>query len=540
MVATGDGGLGRRPGSGPRQATARTGPFDGARRLVAGDYDCIRVETEAAPTRSDLPPPDDAHAVALRVSGLGKRFKVFRSPRDRLKEWVTFGRVRSHSEFWAVRDVSFELQRGVCLGVIGANGAGKSTLLKVITGVLKPTAGRVERRGRMLSLLELGAGLDPEMTGRANIERMAALLNFPPGFARQRMDEIRDFAELGEFFDRQVGKYSSGMRARLGFSMYACFEPDIFIVDEVLSVGDVFFRQKCAARMRALVERGVTMLFVSHDAPAVLNLCDEAILLRNGRVVFHGAPEEAIRRHHATALKGIARHAGPARSPLSPSSFDPSTRQGEGVSSVGKREQRVLDRDVIGARHAHRHGEGGARILACRVTGTDTKDTLSTTMGGQLVFHVLVEASKDLIKPSVGIQLYDRLSNLVFAAATAQLRHRLPDMRAGERALVWLKLSMDVKDGDYTFGLSVCEPHGEVEGAATFHDCLELLGPLQVALPTGAPRTFYGMARLPMVASHARVGDSRGGSELVDGDTERLDPATQGESDRTGDVGQSV
>lgn len=482
-------------------------------------------------------PDRDADDVALRVVDLGKRFKIYRTPRDRLKEWFTLGHARKHSEFWAVRGVNLTLKRGICLGVIGANGAGKSTLLKVITGVLKPTTGRVERHGRMLSLLELGAGLDPEMTGRANIERMATLLNFPPGFARQKMNEIREFAEIGEFFDRQVGKYSTGMRARLGFSMYACFEPDIFIVDEVLSVGDIFFRQKCATRMRTLVDRGVTMLFVSHDAPAVLNLCDEAILLRNGRVAFHGAPEEAIRRHHATALqRGKALTSGGRGSKESKTG---AARQGVTIKALmpGKREQRVIERDVIGERHAHRHGEGGAQILACRVTGTDTKDTLSSIMGGQLVFHVLIEARSDLVKPSVGIQLYDRLNNLVFAAATAQLKHRLPDMKAGDRALVWLKLSMDVKDGDYTFGLSVCEPHGEVEGAATFHDCLELLGPLQVALPTDVPRTFYGMAKLAMNASHARLASSHHtGEGIVSEDEISAEPG----SERLGEPSQTV
>jgi ABC-type glutathione transport system ATPase component len=200
------------------------------------------------------------------------------------------------------------------------------------------------------------------------------LLNFPKEFAAARMSEIESFAELGEFFDRPVRLYSSGMRARLGFAMYACFRPDIFIVDEVLSVGDVFFRQKCATRMRQLMDEGMTMLFVSHDAQAVLNLCDEAILLQNGKLVFSGSPEEAIRRHHSSLSQ--------------PAKWEKRKPNAAVVAAdkarvLSKEEKAIVRFDVLGPRRDHRHGTGEARIVGCRVTNSQNQDVASIHVGRQ-------------------------------------------------------------------------------------------------------------------------------------------------------------
>lgn len=443
-----------------------------------------------------VPAVDDP--VVVQVSGLSKRYRIYKNPSDRIAEWLSLGRASRHTDFWALRDVSFELRKGRCLGVVGANGAGKSTLLKLITGVLRPTKGTVKVQGRVLSLLELNAGLDPELTGRENVQGLATLLNFPRDYARTRSQEIEAFAELGDFFDRPVRLYSSGMRARLGFSMYACFRPEVFIVDEVLSVGDVFFRQKCATRMRELLEEGMTMLFVSHDAQAVLNLCDEAILLQKGRLIFRGPPEEAIRRHHAAAeAAGRARWAKPAR--------DPAKEEAYRARALGREEQAIVRHDVIGSRRDQRHGNGGAEIVACRVTNAQGRPTASVHVGEKLTFHVLIRATAPIQKPSVGLQLYDRLNNLVFGSATAQLRHRLPPLEPGQTAVVYLTLTADVKEGPYTFGLSVTEPDPTETGQAVFHDCLDSLGPIEVAIGPNQKRRFFGMARLPLTAHHAVV-----------------------------------
>ncbi len=434
--------------------------------------------------------------VVIEARGLTKRFKIYKNPSDRVAEWVSLGRVVRHSTFAAVEGVSFTLRKGRCLGVVGANGAGKSTLLKMLTGVLRPTEGSFSMTGRVLSLLELSAGLDVEMSGRENVRSMALLLNFPKEFAAARMSEIESFAELGEFFDRPVRLYSSGMRARLGFAMYACFRPDIFIVDEVLSVGDVFFRQKCATRMRQLMDEGMTMLFVSHDAQAVLNLCDEAILLQNGRLVFSGSPEEAIRRHHSSLSQ--------------PAKWEKRKPNAAVVAAdkarvLSKEEKAIVRFDVLGPRRDHRHGTGEARIVGCRVTNSQNQDVASIHVDGKLTFHLLIEADHRIDRPSVGIQLYDRLNNLVFASATAQLRHKLPALDPGQRMVVYLTLTFGVKEGPYTFGLSLTEPSPVAGEQAIFHDCFDLLGPIEVSAPPDGKAAFFGMVRLPMGAHHALI-----------------------------------
>src|SRR4051794_24542015 len=197
----------------------------------------------------------------IRVSGLGKKFKLYPRPWGRLAEWLTLGRAVRHDDFWALRDVSFTVAGGESLGVIGVNGSDKSTLLKILSGALYPTEGTFEIRGRVLSLLELGTGVNMQLTGRQNVITSSRLLDFPQGYAEQRMADIEAFADLpAGFFDRPVGLYSSGMLPRLVFSMFACFDPDVFIVDEALSVGDVFFQQKCARRLQEMRAKGTTML----------------------------------------------------------------------------------------------------------------------------------------------------------------------------------------------------------------------------------------------------------------------------------------
>ena len=428
--------------------------------------------------------------IMVSASGLTKDFRIYKRPSDRLMEWASAGRLIRHTSFRAVDGVSFQLEQGKCLGVVGANGAGKSTLLKMLTGVLRPTAGSFHVQGRVLSLLELSAGLDPDMTGRENVRSMATLLNFPGEFALKKSREVQDFADLGDFFDRPVRVYSSGMRARLGFSMYACFRPDVFIVDEVLSVGDVFFRQKCARRMRELLDEGMTMLFVSHDSQAVLNLCDEAILLQSGRVTFHGSPEETIRRHVSSQEYGSKARRQAIRKAV--------------PSSIGAtpKEQSIIARDVIGSRATHRHGLGEARIVACRVTNGTNHDVLSTPQDGKLKFHLLIESDRVVEQPSVGLQLYDRLNNLVFASATVHVGHKLPPLMPGRRMCVHLTVTMSVRIGPYTFGLSLAEPSATRGTGSAFLDCIDGLGPLEVhAVDERGPR-FFGAARLPMSAHH--------------------------------------
>ena len=231
----------------------------------------------------------------LKVEDVSIRFNLSKENVDNLKELIVKklrGEKIRYNEFWALKNINFELGKGDRLGILGLNGAGKSTLLKVIAGVYKPTTGTITRKGNMAPMIELGVGFDPNYTGRENIFLYGSVLGFPREFLEEKYEEILEFSELGEFIDVPIKNYSSGMRARLGFSIATVVEPDILILDEVLSVGDAKFRKKCEKKMQSMFDHGVTVLFVSHSLDQVKRLCNKAILLDHGEMVAIGGIDE--------------------------------------------------------------------------------------------------------------------------------------------------------------------------------------------------------------------------------------------------------
>lgn len=235
--------------------------------------------------------------IVLKIENLSKTFNIYSSPSGRLKEWLTFGSRTYHADFQALKDISFSVKKGEFLGIIGPNGAGKSTLLRIITGALDPTNGSYQLSGRILSLIDLNGGMEPELTGRENIIRSTRLLGFPPGYAEEQMPQIEAFAELGDFFDRPLKIYSSGMRIRLAFSMFAFLECDLLILDEVLAVGDIFFRQKCYARLGELIKKDTAIVLVTHSTGTVSQYCDNVIVMNKGIVHYYGEPGTAIQKY---------------------------------------------------------------------------------------------------------------------------------------------------------------------------------------------------------------------------------------------------
>ncbi len=236
--------------------------------------------------------------VAVAVRNLGKCYRIYRRPQDRLKQALWRGRKRYFREFWALRGVSLEVRRGETVGIMGRNGCGKSTLLQTICGTLTPTTGQIEIHGRIAALLELGAGFNPEFSGRDNVYLNGAILGLSRDEIDARYDDIVAFAELGEFIDRPVKMYSSGMHVRLAFAVAASIEPDILVVDEALAVGDEAFQRKCFARIEAIKQRGGTILFVSHAAALVTQLCDRAVLLDRGELLMTGRPKTVVAKYH--------------------------------------------------------------------------------------------------------------------------------------------------------------------------------------------------------------------------------------------------
>lgn len=227
---------------------------------------------------------------ALYAEDLSKCYRIYRKPIHRL--WDVIFNSRSYQEFWAVRSVYLDIPHGSTVGIIGENGAGKSSLLKLLTGITSPTTGRVEVQGRIASLLELGAGFHPEFTGRENIRLNCAILGMTPEETAERFQRIVDFSELGDFIDRPVKTYSSGMYVRLGFSVAATVDPDILIIDEALSVGDEHFRGKCTNRLNEIREQGKTVVFVSHDMGAIKSMCNWVVLMDQGKILEQGTAEQ--------------------------------------------------------------------------------------------------------------------------------------------------------------------------------------------------------------------------------------------------------
>ncbi|MCE7697896.1 MAG: ABC transporter ATP-binding protein [Methanobacterium paludis] len=232
--------------------------------------------------------------IVIKAENVGMEFNLSQEKVDNLKEYVIkfLKRQLLFQPFWALKNVSLEIEKGDRVGLVGLNGAGKSTLLKLMSGVMKPTEGSIEVKGRISPLLELGAGFDPDYTGRENIFLNGALLGYSKEFLESKFDEIVEFSELEEFIDVPLKNYSSGMRARLGFSIATSVQPEILILDEVLSVGDAKFKEKSQEKMKALLDGKVTLLFVSHSIGDVRNLCNKAVWLQKGRVIAHGPVKE--------------------------------------------------------------------------------------------------------------------------------------------------------------------------------------------------------------------------------------------------------
>jgi ABC-type polysaccharide/polyol phosphate transport system ATPase subunit len=232
---------------------------------------------------------------AVAVEGVSKRFRLYHEKYTSLKEKVIHAGRVPHEDLWALRDLSFEVQEGETVGILGRNGSGKSTLLKCVCGVLQPTAGQIRVRGKLAGLLELGAGFQPELSGRDNIYLNGSMLGLSKREVDRMFDDIVEFAELGQFIDNQVKFYSSGMYVRLGFAVAVNVDPDVLVIDEVLAVGDERFQRKCTDRVRQFQREGRTILFVSHSPDQVRSICDRAVVLSDGVMIGLGSPGEAVR-----------------------------------------------------------------------------------------------------------------------------------------------------------------------------------------------------------------------------------------------------
>src|SRR5579871_5559794 len=240
---------------------------------------------------------------SIELQGVSKCYAIYDAPGDRLKELATLNRWKRHRDFWALRDVSFSVRRGETFCIIGENGSGKSTLLQLVAGILQPTAGAIGINGRVAALLELGAGFNPEFTGRANVYLNGAILGLTTREIDQRYREIESFADIGDFINQPVKTYSSGMVVRLAFAVAIHVDPEILLVDEALAVGDIYFRQRCMRKVHELRTRGISILFVSHAMADVKAIGDRAMWLDHGRIREIGATDRVVTKYLAAMVE---------------------------------------------------------------------------------------------------------------------------------------------------------------------------------------------------------------------------------------------
>ncbi len=317
---------------------------------------------------------------AIRIEGLGKCYHIYDTPRDRLKQFLWRGSRNFYREFWALRDVAFDVKKGETIGIIGRNGSGKSTLMKMLAGTLTPTTGTIETQGRVAALLELGSGFNPEFTGRENVFLNGAILGIGRTEMAERFDQIAAFADIGDFIDQPVKTYSSGMVVRLAFAVSVHVNPDILLIDEALSVGDAVFQFKCKERMEQLAASGTTLLFVSHDLGLVRAFCKRVVYLTQGRLVAAGQADD-VTEHYLLDMRADQAKALTIRSTVA---TKPALEGGKGLA----------------------FGTSEGRVVSAYFAGLNSTRTIFTT-GEKTRIRVSVEFKQSLKDPTVSIMLQD-------------------------------------------------------------------------------------------------------------------------------------
>jgi lipopolysaccharide transport system ATP-binding protein len=419
---------------------------------------------------------------AIRVRNVAKRYDLYARNLDRLRSIATG---RSHAKpFWALCDATFDVYPGEAVGIVGRNGSGKSTLLQIIAGTLTPSAGTVEIRGRIAALLELGSGFNPQFTGRENCFLAGAIL----GISRREMDhrlaDIAQFADIGDFFDQPVELYSSGMHARLAFSVAISVHPDILIVDEVLAVGDAGFQARCTARLRQLLSRGVTLLFVSHSADAVKSICSKAVFLEAGKQLAFGSSGPVVDQYLSSL-----RQATTARALANVSVHRPELAE----SLPADRSAAPEDLELA-------NGTGHAEIVdnAVRVLDADGRHAEAFAFEELIVIEFDIRATASLTKLDAELVVRDRTGLDIFGAYAWDEGLRMPPMSPGEVVRVQFRFQHRLAPGPYSVVVAaVRRPEKPGEGLLTLHYLDTPVGGAFIALERPR-RDVRGKVHLPV------------------------------------------
>jgi lipopolysaccharide transport system ATP-binding protein len=415
---------------------------------------------------------DRADEVILDVRRVSKTYLVYRRPIDRLKQMFARAGRKYYDEVNALQDVSFTLRRGEALGVLGRNGAGKSTLLQLVAGTVTPTIGEVQHAGRVSALLELGSGFNPEFTGRENVFLNGAILGIGEAEMRARYDEIAAFADIGEFLDRPVKTYSSGMFVRLAFAVATSVDPDLLIVDEALSVGDVVFQQRCAVRIRQMREKGTSILFVSHDLEAVKRICERAIVLEHGCMVREGNAATVAHWYLARVIgdsleegRIAAATTDSPSTPLDPAAPPPTANS---------------DFPWL------RHGDGNGEIVNTQVLDARGVAGKVFKLDDEVTFRFDVLYKVDLPSCGLGFYLRDKLGTDVIGVNTFQEFVAVGPVKKGDVVRYEFKLPLRIRPSAY--GVSPAAAYNQEE--LRFLDWIHNAVVIEVVDPTPKHQVF--------------------------------------------------
>ena len=383
--------------------------------------------------------------ISIRVRNISKCFEMYEKPVYRLYQTIFAGHKKFFKEFWALRDVDFEVKKGECIGIIGRNGAGKSTLLQIITGTLQPTSGDVEVNGRIAALLELGSGFNPEFTGKENVYLNGTILGLSKAEIDRKYHEIISFADIGDFIHQPVKTYSSGMKVRLAFAVQVVTDPDVLIVDEALAVGDAAFQIKCMTHMKNLLARGVTVVFVSHSVQTIRTFCDRCIWLQKGRVKMAGNVKEVTSRY----MEHLFAASSPAEKCIQDKAEHLESPVKEGAKKIplmpvaaGKRNQAELIR----------WGEGYLQLQRFALWGDKNDRSMLFEHGDKI--HIVLESKVIDLPPEaekfcMGFALRDKRGIDVIAVGLAERQIFIPVKEVGQIARVSFSFRNILLPGEY-------------------------------------------------------------------------------------------
>ena len=402
--------------------------------------------------------------IAIRVEGLSKCYQIYSNPADRLKQFI-FPRIKRllgkpntayYREFWALENISFNVKRGETVGILGSNGSGKSTLLQIICGTLSPTGGTVQTHGRIAALLELGSGFNPDFTGRENIYLNATVLGLSLDEINKRYDDIVDFADIGEFINQPVKTYSSGMVVRLAFAVQSQIEPDILIVDEALSVGDVKFQAKCFDRLRQLKENGTSILLVTHSSEQIVSHCTAALLLNRGQQIELGEPKRVVNRYMDLLFGKDSNQTKDELSATTPLTH-------KATDTALSHTQDVFANRIGYNPHEYRWGDKKALILDYKLVANAVPYPSAISTGQTIDLFLALKFTTAIFRPILGVTIKTKEGITVYGANSETLQ-QADLLDAGlENSTIEMKISFvcDLAYGDYFISLGLASKHGE-------------------------------------------------------------------------------